>query len=348
MDDVARWPHRDRTDLFSAAAARRGVSAAIIEKDFWVCWTLKRLFTLPDPPAGLIFKGGTSLSKAYGAIERFSEDVDLSFQRADLGFGGDKDPAAARSGKQRTQRLDDLAAACQAMVRDQLRPRLERSVAAALQTAPSPDTWQLALDTDDPDGQTLVFHYPRATRPTTQAIPAYLRPQVRLETGARGDHWPAEDREIVAYAAETHAEYFRAPSCRVHVLAASRTFCEKLTVLHACHHAPAGRPLRTRQSRHYYDVARLYQAGIGQAALQEPDLLRLVAAHQAAFFRTAWARYEEAVPGTLRLVPPERRRNELEHDYGMMKEMIFGDPPSFAHILEVMAEIERVANAVTG
>jgi hypothetical protein len=64
MDDVARWPHRDRTDLFSASAARRRVNAAIVEKDFWVCWTLKRLFTLPDPPAGLIFKGGTSLSKA--------------------------------------------------------------------------------------------------------------------------------------------------------------------------------------------------------------------------------------------------------------------------------------------
>jgi hypothetical protein len=344
MDDVARWPHRDRTDLFSAAAARRGVSAAIVEKDFWVCWTLKRLFTLPDPPAGLIFKGGTSLSKAYGAIERFSEDVDLSFQRADLGFGGENDPAAARSGKQRSQRLDDLAAACKAMVRDQLRPRLEESFAAALQTAPSPDTWQLALDMDDPDGQTLVFHYPGANSQTTQAIPAYLRPQVRLETGARGDHWPAEDREIASYAAETHREYFRVPSCRVHVLAASRTFCEKLTVLHAWHHASVARPLRARLSRHYYDVARLYETGIGTAALQEPDLLCLVAAHQAAFFRAGWAKYEEAVPGTLRLVPPEGRREELEQDYEMMKEMIFGDPPSFAHILEVVAEIERVAN----
>src|SRR5205823_9226493 len=111
MDDVARLPITDRMDLFLATARQRGLTAEIIEKDFWVCWTLKRLFTLPDPPAGLIFKGGTSLSKAYGAIERFSEDVDISFQRADLGFGGENDPAAARSGKQRAQRLDDLAAA---------------------------------------------------------------------------------------------------------------------------------------------------------------------------------------------------------------------------------------------
>ena len=92
-------PLNDRTDLFAATAGRRGLTAEIIEKDFWVCWTLKRLFTLPDPPAGLLFKGGTSLSKVFGVIERFSEDVDLSFDRAGLGFGGESDPLNATTGK---------------------------------------------------------------------------------------------------------------------------------------------------------------------------------------------------------------------------------------------------------
>ena len=304
---------KDRTDLFRVSAAQRRVSAGIIEKDFWVCWTLKRLFTLPDPPAGLIFKGGTSLSKAYGAIERFSEDVDLSFQRADLGFGGQNDPAAASSRKQREQRLDDLAAACKAMVHDQLRPRLEASFAAALQAAPAPDTWQLALDTDDLDGQTLVLplsgcEYTGSPRPSppTSVPRCGLRPEPAAITGR------PRIRKSSLTPRETHPQFFREPSCRVHVLAAPRTFCEKLTVLHACHYAPATRPLRVRQSRHYYDVARLYEAGIGKAALREPELLRLVAAHQTAFFRTGWAKYEEAVPGTLRLVPSEGRREELE------------------------------------
>jgi hypothetical protein len=129
------------------------------------------------------------------------------------------------------------------------------------------------------------------------------------------------------------------------VLAATRTFCEKLTVLHACHHAPADKPLRPRQSRHYYDVAKLFEAGIGKASLQEPELLRAVAKHQTAFFRSGWAKYEEAVPGTLRLIPPDFRRAELERDYDMMKEMIFGEPPPFAHILDVLAEVERLANS---
>jgi hypothetical protein len=97
MDEMARLPARDRTDLFTASAAKRGFNFIIIEKDFWACWVLKQLFGLHDPPAGLVFKGGTSLSKVWGIINRFSEDVDLSFNRSDLGFGGDADPARAPS-----------------------------------------------------------------------------------------------------------------------------------------------------------------------------------------------------------------------------------------------------------
>ena len=97
MDDVAQLPMADRADLFAAAARRRGLTAEVIEKDFWVCWTLKRVFTLPALPAGLLFKGGTALSKVFGVIERFSEDVDLSFDRAGLGFGGEPVPCRHRT-----------------------------------------------------------------------------------------------------------------------------------------------------------------------------------------------------------------------------------------------------------
>lgn len=112
MDDVARLPATDRADLFTAAARRRGLTAAIIEKDFWVCWTLNRVFTLADPPAGLLFKGGTSLSKVFGVIERFSKDVDLSFDRAGLGFGGDSDLLNAPTGKHLKHGLEALGEVC--------------------------------------------------------------------------------------------------------------------------------------------------------------------------------------------------------------------------------------------
>jgi predicted nucleotidyltransferase component of viral defense system len=140
MDEVARWPARDRADLCAAVAGRRsGLRAEVIEKDFWACWALKRLFSLEAPPAGLIFKGGTSLSKVYGVIEQFSEDVDISFYREDLGFGGDKDPARAR-GKEARRRLDSLREACQAMIRERLVPLLNKTFSQILGTGPSPDT----------------------------------------------------------------------------------------------------------------------------------------------------------------------------------------------------------------
>lgn len=107
MDDVARLPAGDRADLFVVTGAGRGLTSEMIEKDFWVCWTLKRLFTLPDPPAGLLFKGATSLSKVFGVIERFSEDVDLSFDRAGLGFGGESEPVF-RLRQQAAQRGADV------------------------------------------------------------------------------------------------------------------------------------------------------------------------------------------------------------------------------------------------
>src|SRR5437667_9312439 len=118
MDDVARLLLADRTDLFVATSGRRALTAAIIEKDFWVCWTLKRLFTLPDPPAGLLFKGGTSLSKVFGVIERFSEDVDLSFNRAELGFGGESDLLNATTGKQLKHGLEALNETCRLVIRE--------------------------------------------------------------------------------------------------------------------------------------------------------------------------------------------------------------------------------------
>ncbi len=106
MDDIARLSSKDRSDLFGTVAERRGdMLAALVEKDFWVCWSLKRVFTLEDSPAGLIFKGGTSLSKVYQAIDRFSEDVDLSFDRSAIGFGGENDPARASSRNQTEKRL---------------------------------------------------------------------------------------------------------------------------------------------------------------------------------------------------------------------------------------------------
>jgi hypothetical protein len=344
MDDVARLPMADRADLFVAAARQRGLTAEIIEKDFWVCWTLKRVFTLPDPPAGLLFKGGTSLSKVFGVIERFSEDVDLSFDRAGLGFGGDSDPLNAPTGKRRKHGLEALTETCRRAIRERLLPQLVAALTDALGEPPSA-TWSLELADDDPDAQTLLFRYPAASRPRSADEPAYIQPVVRLEIGARSDHWPAVEATVTSYAAAEFPNVFKETGCKVRVLAAERTFWEKATVLHMWHHAPADKKFRDRQSRHYYDVVRLYQHELGNAAIKDTELLLSVARHKEVFFPAAWARYADAKPGTLRLVPPEARLPELEQDYRKMQEMIFGKPPPFEQLIEVLQQIELVINS---
>lgn len=291
MDDIARLPATDRMDFFSAAARRRSLTPEIIEKDFWVCWTLKRVFTLPDPPAGLLFKGGTSLSKVFGIIDRFSEDVDLSFNRAELGFVGETDPLNATTGKKRKHGLEALTKTCQRIIRDKLLPQLVAVFDTALGEALSA-AWSIEIAGDDPDGQTLLFRYPSGNRPRPDGEPAYIQPAVRLEIGARSDHWPAVEGTVTPYAATEFPDAFKEPACHVHVLSAGRTFWEKATILHMWHHAPADKKFRDRQSRHYYDVVRLYQHELGMAAVKDIDLLLKVARHKKVFFPAAWARYE--------------------------------------------------------
>src|SRR6185312_12644480 len=345
MDDIARLPAADRMDLFLGTARPRGMTAEIIEKDFWVCWTLKRLFTLSDPPAGMLFKGGTSLSKVFGVIERFSEDVDLSFDRAGLGFGGESDPFNATTGKRRKHGLEALTETCQRVIRERLLPQLVIAFGDALGEPPSTN-WSLQLAEDDPEGQTLLFRYPMAGPPRSADEPAYIQPAVRLEIGARSDHWPAIEASVSSYVAAEFPKHFKEPGCKVHVLGIERTFWEKATILHMWHHAPADKKFRDRQSRHYYDVARLYQHELGKAAFKDTDLLLKVARHKEVFFPAAWARYAEAKPGTLRIMPPNSRLLELEQDYGKMKQMIFGEPPSFESLLELLKQLEAEINSV--
>ncbi len=345
MDDFARLRAADRVDLFQTVATNRGLNAAIIEKDFWVCWTLNCLFTLPRFPAGLLFKGGTSLSKVFKAIERFSEDIDLSFDRTGLGFGGSSDPLVGRTGKQRKHGVEALVKASRTMIREQLLPQLEESFVTALDPPSAKNkTWNLELAADDQDGQTIQFRYPASIAPRSATEPAYIRPVVRLELGARSDHWPTIEGSVTPYAAEEFPAMFRHASCRVKVLSAERTFWEKATILHSWYHAPEDKAFRDRQSRHYYDVVSLYEKGIGKDALKDVDLLLKVAQHKEVFFASSRAKYREAKPGTLRLLPRQSRIAELKRDYEIMSEMIFGEPPAFDHVLEVLREIELLVN----
>jgi predicted nucleotidyltransferase component of viral defense system len=334
MDSFLEQAPNDQRLFIQEAARRTGRAAIVIEKDFWVCWTLREIFSLPEFTKNMTFKGGTSLSKVYGMIDRFSEDIDLSFHREFLGFGGKADPASA-TGKERARRLDALQTACAKMIAEQFVPALFGSMAKSLGTA----DWRVEID--ETDKQTVLFHYPQPISTASE----YLKPTVKIEMGARSDHWPTEDKAIKSFLHETFPiELPNAGCTTVNVLSAERTFWEKATILHAECHRSLTQAVPDRNSRHYYDLVRIAEHPEGRKSISRLDLLEAVVEHKKVFFRSGWASYETAKPGTFRLVPPPERIIALKRDYALMQDMFFGATPDFDSVLKTLSELQTEIN----
>ena len=319
---------RERLELLDAASRQSGLAQAILEKDYWVCKTLDVLFALPELGSHLVFKGGTSLSKVYGLIDRFSEDVDISFHREFLGFGEELDPEAA-AGKEQSRRIEALQQACRDCIRENLLPRLREAIAALLGGT---EDWSLEID--PLDAQTLLFHFPQAGGPGL----AYIVPSVRIELGARSDHWPSEEREIRSYLGEAFGPTIGKATVRS--LAAERTFWEKATLLHAEVHRPKDKLMPARYARHYHDMARLAESPVAARALADVALRERVVAHKMVYFRAGWARYDLARPASFRLIPPDSRIAALKSDHQAMIPMFFNPPPPIDEVLDTIADLE--------
>jgi hypothetical protein len=262
MNAFLQLPAERRRLAFQQVDDSMGLQAFSVEKDFWVCWTLRELFSLPSIGEHLTFKGGTSLSKAWKLIERFSEDIDLIVDKDALGFGGDAAPDKAPSNKQRKARLEVLMESCRQWVQDTLQTALAVRIADALGS----DGWKLEVDPNMPDGQCLLFHYP-SVFPVNAA--GYVPPQVKIELGARSDDWPHEAKLIKPYVIELFPvlDADADAGFPVRVLAAERTFWEKACLLHEETFRPADKPRKLRMARHYYDLWCLLRAGVGERAL---------------------------------------------------------------------------------
>jgi len=335
MNTVAALPIRERDELFQETASRKGLSVEIIEKDFWVCWTLRQLFELTGIGQQFIFKGGTSLSKVFGVIDRFSEDIDISVSRHYLGL----DPETAKTSNARKRQIDALAAVCRHKIMDEVQHSLQKAFRSILGGADD-----YLAPSGDQSQTTLLFTYPRG-RSSQNRYGGYVSPVVRIEFGARSDHWPYERFAITSYAAEEFPHFFTEPAYEVKVLAAERTFWEKATILHAEYHRPEGNINAERISRHYYDMHRLSKTAIADLAIDKLDLLDRVVEHKKIFFRSAWANYDDARSGHIHLVPPESKLALLRGDYAKMRDMFFGDVPAFDEIIQSLGILENRINA---
>lgn len=323
---------RERADILRTLAVRTGRSAVILEKDIWLCWVLQALFSMPDS-LPMAFKGGTSLSKVYRVVDRFSEDVDvtLDYRAFEDGF----DPFADSASRTGIKRFCG---------------RLKASVATYLREIVAPALGDAAerLSADGlhgirigEDGETIRFAYPSAV----EEVDGYVRSEVLLELGGRNVIDPNERHTVVPDMAALVPE-FCYPVADVTVLSPARTFWEKATLIHVeCHRRRlADRP--ERLSRHWYDLIRLATHDVGQAALADRELLADVVRHKKVFFHAGYAHYDRCLDGRLRLVPDDDQLPGLKADYDAMRAaaIVGGDAPKFDALIETIRNLETALN----
>jgi hypothetical protein len=329
-------PARERADLFAQTAERKIVAEAIIEKDFWVCWVLKQLFSIDAFNRRLLFKGGTSLAKIFHAINRFSEDIDLAVDYAALGFIGSRDPRQGNISKtKRAEILREMVAECQRYIGSEFLDALRARCREILGTG---DAWSLDVNGQDPN--VVAFRYPASGNRSL----GYVNPQVVLELGTHAEFVPHGRFTVRSFAGEEFPSVVADRDVLVVALLAKRTFWEKATILHAEYNRPADKPMPDRYSRHYYDTAMMAEGQILAEALADKELLAQVVRHKETFYPSGWARYDLARPGSFHLVPQKERMASLDRDYRNMAVMIFGEPPPLAWITKSLEKLEDEIN----
>ncbi len=328
--------------LFAQAARRLGTSERNVEKDFWVCLTLDLLFNgLPPGGPRLLFKGGTSLSKAYGLIARFSEDVDVTVFRQDIGQPSSVAELESLSGKKRRARLEAISEACSSYIVGPLRETLATTTAHLASETGSPPV-VVVSDPEDEGNQSLLLQY----RSVIEGIDEYVRPLVRIESGAKSALEPNEPRVLTPYVAQDLADTdLTIPG--VVTVDPRRTFWDKIVIAHGTRRwfdiRGELRQEGKRISRHYYDLHRLVESEIGAAA-EDVALGDDCVQHARMFFNRPDFDLASATRGTFALVPTPEMLTRLERDYRLMSGMIFGTAPSFADVLKSIQALEARLN----
>ena len=328
MNKIANLPKQQRSELFSETATLMKTTNAIVEKDFWVVWTLNKIFSDDRLNKILMFKGGTSLSKVFNLIGRFSEDIDLIL---DWRLISKVNTLSEQESKNKKVKFNEqINENAKIFIKDQLLPIFSQILSPLC-------TCSIAED-----GFSINVRYPNAFDDS------YLRPEILLEIGPLASWLPSDSFEISSFAAQKFPQVFEKANTTVNTIVAKRTFWEKATILHHEANRPVDSAMPTRYSRHYYDLAMMAQNEVKDEALVDLELLKNVVEFKQKFYPRTWAKYEEAVPGTLNLLPPEFRLDSLEKDYKAMQNMIFDKHISFDEIINILKDLENEINSKGG
>jgi predicted nucleotidyltransferase component of viral defense system len=322
----------EKAAIFTEIGTQKGMKPFAVEKDWWVSRTLEIIFQMPIAEH-LVFKGGTSLSKAWKLINRFSEDIDLAIDAAFFGFKGDL-------GKNKRDKLRKVAGAYTTVTFfEELKDKFKAKGFTELEFV------VIEAKDSDQDPRVLEIYYPNVIKPDTE----YLLPRVQIEVSCRSLREPFSAQTFGALVDEFYeGKEFAESLFVVPTVNAERTFLEKLFLLHEEFHRPLEKMRVDRLSRHLYDVYHLTKSGVAAKAIKDKVLYETIVTHRYKFSRVGDVDYNLHHPKTLNPIPPESAIADWEADYAKMKEdMIYEEKkPSFEDLLNNLMELRKQLQAV--
>lgn len=320
---------QERQQLIQNISYQTGLSPHAIEKDWWVTMALKALFQTSCSDF-LLFKGGTSLSKGWNLIERFSEDIDLAIDRSFFGMEGELSKKA---------RTELRKKSCH-FIKNDLAAELDK----CLHELDIVDYQIIVLEStvSDADPQELFIAY-TSLFPKIEYIPS----QVKIEMSCRSMREPFETVSIHSVIADSYPnEDFSDPAFELNIVSPKRTFLEKIFLLHE--EFQLHRPHANRMSRHLYDVEKLMKTEFAEQALQDTELYVSIVKHRVAFNKWQDVDYRRHHPSMIRIVPPSSVEKEWESDYKNMQGLfIYGDSLSYKQLIKRLSELEEQLHDIT-
>jgi predicted nucleotidyltransferase component of viral defense system len=340
MNDLAKLLNNDRTNIFTTVATLKNLSKEAAEKDWWVTAVLRSLFALPYAEQ-ISFKGGTSLSKCWKIIERFSEDVDIAINREYFGFFGE-----TLSKREVNKKLRKAACAF-------CRETLQFDLAKQMIADGIPETmFSVTMEITDfstVDPEKIFINY-QSLFESEQIATAdgYINPTAILEVNGRSMKEPLESVEIKSLVDEVFADRaFADKPFSVATVVPERTFIEKICLLHEEFAKQDKEKIRVnRMSRHLYDIVRMLETPIAEKALNDTELYKHIIAHRKTFIGLTEFDYDTLKPDTINIIPPESVISKWEDDYAKMQAMIYGDPIPFNSLIDKIKQLNERINRI--
>jgi predicted nucleotidyltransferase component of viral defense system len=324
----------EQQETFTKAAEKLRLPAVAVEKDVWVTAVLRALFALPYAEQ-ISFKGGTSLSKCWNVIQRFSEDVDIAINREYFGFQGETFTIREISKKLRKA----ACKFCRNILQNDLTKQLK-------QDGISPDLFSISMNITDittVDPEKIFIEYKSVFGENS-----YIRNVVVLEVNGRSMKEPLETVEIQSFIDDVFADRsFAEKPFEIQVVAPERTFLEKICLLHEEFAKKEQGKIRVnRMSRHLYDITMMLNTPIAEKALNNKELYKRIIAHRRMFQAMKDFDYDTLFPDKINIIPPKIVLSKWEDDYAKMQIMIYGNSPTFSEMIDNIKQLNERINRI--